>query len=184
MDEKGGAIMKQSEVKKIAESFCEKNGINTYPVEIVRICNENGLKVFEEYLDSNISGLIVVDEKVWSKYDTDKFILVNLAESAVRRRFTIAHELAHYVLHRNADGLYAHRDIVNDGTIISNIEREANYFAANILMPETLVKEKVEDIKNDFWGKLPGFILVREIANHFVVSEQAAEVRLKQLEII
>ena len=51
-------------------------------------------------------------------------------------------------------------------------------------MPETLVKEKVEDIKNDFWGKLPGFILVREIANHFVVSEQAAEVRLKQLEII
>ena len=89
-----------------------------------------------------------------------------------------------YVLHRNADGLYAHRDIVNDGTIISNIEREANYFAANILMPETLVKEKVEDIKNDFWGKLPGFILVREIANHFVVSEQAAEVRLKQLEII
>ena len=110
MDEKGGAIMKQSEVKKIAESFCEKNGINTYPVEIVRICNENGLKVFEEYLDSNISGLIVVDEKVWSKYDTDKFILVNLAESAVRRRFTIAHELAHYVLHRNADGLYAHRE--------------------------------------------------------------------------
>ncbi len=176
--------MRQSEVKKHAEEFCVQNGIDNYPVEIVRICRENGIKVFEEYLDSEVSGLIVVDDKEWKKYNTNQFIIVNLAESAVRRRFTIAHELAHFVLHRNGNKLYAHRDMINEGNVRNSIEQEANYFAANILMPEKLVKEKVENLKNETWGKLPNFVIVREIADHFVVSESAAEVRLKQLEII
>lgn len=176
--------MKQSEVKKKAEDFCNKNGINSYPVEIVRICKENGLKVFEEYLEPDVSGLIVVDEKNWSKYDTKQFILVNLAESAARRRFTIAHELAHFILHRNGNQLYAHRDMSNEGSVRSSIEQEANYFAANVLMPEALVREKVDDLKNEIWGTLPNFVLVREIADNFAVSESAAEVRLRQLELI
>lgn len=176
--------MKQSEVKKQAEEFCEKNGINSYPVEIVRICNQNGLKVFEEYLKPDVSGLIVVDEKNWEKYNSSQFIIVNLAESAVRRRFTIAHELAHYILHRNGNKLYAHRDMAIEENSRKSIEQEANYFAANILMPERLVKEKVEALKTELWGKMPKFVLVREIADHFVVSESAAEVRLKQLDLI
>lgn len=176
--------MRQSEVKRKAEEFCSKNSINSYPVEIVRICKENGLKVFEEYLAPDVSGLIVVDEKVWSKYNTKQFILVNLTESAARRRFTIAHELAHFVLHRNGNKLYAHRDMNNNGSVRSSIEQEANYFAANVLMPEILIREKVDDIKKEIWGILPDFVLVREIADNFAVSESAAEVRLRQLEII
>lgn len=176
--------MKQSEVKKIAEEFCEKNSINSYPVEIVRICKENGLTVFEEYMDADVSGLIVVDEKEWPKYETNQFIIVNLTESAVRRRFTIAHELAHFILHRNGNSLYAHRDMVADGTVKKSVEQEANYFAANVLMPEKLIKEKVEELKDSVWGKLPNFVLIKEIADYFVVSEAAAEVRLKQLDII
>lgn len=176
--------MKQSEVKKIAEEFCEKNSINSYPVEIVRICKENGLTVFEEYLDADVSGLIVVDKKEWPKYKTNQFIIVNLTESAVRRRFTIAHELAHFILHRNGNSLYAHRDMVADGTIKKSVEQEANYFAANVLMPEKLIREKAEELKDSVWGKLPNFVLIKEIADYFVVSEAAAEVRLKQLDII
>lgn len=177
-------MMRQSEVENKALEFCNSNGINSYPVEIIKICNNNGLKVFEEYLPRDLSGLIVVDDKKWAKYDTSQFILVNLADSAVRRRFTIAHELAHYVLHRNGHTLYAHRDGDVEGVIKSSIEREANFFAANVLMPEHLIKEKVEDIKHDVWGKVPNFVLIKEIADYFAVSEAAAEVRLKQLDII
>lgn len=176
--------MRQSEIKRMAEKFCKQNNINSYPVEIVRICRENGLKVFEEYLDSNVSGLIVVDSKIWPKYDSDKFIIVNLAESATRRRFTIAHELAHYILHRNGSTLYAHRDMTGDNAVRNSIEHEANYFAANILMPEFLVREKIDDLKESILDKLPSFVLIREIADYFAVSEAAAEVRLVQLEII
>ena len=64
-------------------------------------------------------------------------------------RFTIAHELAHYILHRNGNKLYAHRDSDVEGVIKSSIEREANFFAANVLMPEKLIEEKVEDISKN-----------------------------------
>lgn len=177
--------MQRNEVKKRAEDFCKQYGITEYPVEIVRVCNENDLKVFEEYLGGDVSGLIVVDEKTWEKYDSNQFISVNLTDSAVRRRFTIAHELAHYVLHRNKDSkLYAHRDLNNDQETRSSIEQEANYFAANILMPEKLVKNRVEEIRKDTWGNVSGSELVKEIADDFVVSESAADVRLRQLGII
>lgn len=176
--------MKRSEVKKRAEDFCKENGITEYPVEIVRVCNENGLKVFEEYLDNNVSGLIVVDEKKWDKYGSNQFISVNLADSAVRRRFTIAHELAHFVLHKKDSKLYAHRDLNGNQEARSSIEQEANYFAANILMPAELVKNRVEDVRNEVRGKVPGFVLVKEVADGFAVSESAAEVRLRQLGII
>ncbi len=176
--------MKQKEVKQIAEKFCADYGISDYPVKIIQICNENGLEVFEEYLEPDVSGLIVVDEKPWEKYGTNQFILVNSMESAVRRRFTIAHELAHFVLHRNGSRLFAHRDMAAEGAVRSSMEQEANYFAANILMPEKLVREKVEDLRDRIWSKIPGFVLVKEIADHFLVSESAAEVRLKQIGIL
>lgn len=177
--------MTRSEVKKRAEDFCKEHGITEYPVEIVRVCNENGLKVFEEYLGGDVSGLIVVDEKKWEKYDSNQFISVNLTDSAVRRRFTIAHELAHFVLHKNKESkLYAHRDLNSDQETRSNIEQEANYFAANVLMPEKLVKKRVEEIQKDIWGNILGSELVKEIADSFVVSESAADVRLRQLGII
>ena len=176
--------MTYKEIKERAEKFCEINSIEEYPVEIVKVCNNLGIKVFEEYLGPDVSGLIVVDDKKWDKYGTDQFIIVNLTELAVRRRFTIAHELAHYELHRNGNKLYAHRDMANGIGAEERIEREANYFAANILLPEKLVRGKVEDLKEDTWGGIPDFLLVREIADNFVVSHAAAEVRLKQLGII
>ena len=176
--------MGQNEIIRKAEKFCAENGIADFPVKIVKICNENGLQVFEEYLEPGVSGVIVVDDKKWEKYGCNQFILVNLADSAARRRFTIAHELAHFLLHRNQNNLYAHRDYTDKGVVQPKIEREANLFAANVLMPEILVREAVEEIRSNTWGILPNFVLTREIADYFVVSESAAEVRLKQLEII
>ena len=176
--------MTKNEIRHRASEFCRTNNIVSYPVEIIKICNSLGIRVFEEYLDPEVSGVIVVDDEVWKKYGTSQFIVVNLAESAARRRFTIAHELAHFVLHRENGTLYAHRDMVDNTGVLNSIEREANYFAANILMPEQLVRDKVQDIREEMWGVLPAFVLRREIADSFAVSESAAEVRLKQLELI
>lgn len=176
--------MWQTEVIKKAEIFCDKNGITYFPVEIVKVCKNNGLQVFEEYMEPGVSGVIVVDENVWGKYDSKQFIVVNLADSAARRRFTIAHELAHYVLHRNGNRLYAHRDFTGEGAIQNRIEQEANLFAANVLMPEGLIREKVEELKSSMWGRMPNSVLAKEIADYFVVSEAAANVRLKQLRIV
>lgn len=175
--------MRDSEVAEKAEEFCTAQKITTSPVEIVKICNHMGLQVFEEYMEPGTSGLIVVDEQEWVKYGTNQFIVVNLAEAATRRRFTIAHELAHFVLHRNGELLFAHRDTQGSDVCLKS-ENEANYFASIVLMPEQLVMERVTEISNGAWRELPDFILVKETAGFFAVSESAARVRLKHLGII
>lgn len=176
--------MNREEIRIKAEQFCRDNGISEYPVSIVNVCNNLGLKVFEQYMDTGISGLLVVDQKYWEKYNANQFIVVNLIEPADRRRFTIAHELAHYVLHKKDNTIYAHRDI-NDGIKKkSQIESEADYFASNILMPEVLVRERASHIEGEAGGSVPFFIMIQEIADSFLVSKAAAEVRLKQLNLI
>lgn len=176
--------MTNREVIREAENFCETHNINDYPVGIVALCKKLGLSVFEEYMNPDVSGIIVVDNKEWEKYGTNQFIVVNLVELPTRRRFTVAHELAHYILHKNNSVLYAHRDLRQDSPDQKRIETEANLFATNILMPEKLIRDKVEDIKSQGFGNVPAFVLRKEIADSFLVSESAAEVRLKQLGII
>ncbi len=180
----GGIGMEYGIIEKKAKEFCKKHNINSAPVEIIKICNDLGIKVFETYLKSDVSGLIIVDDKPWERYENaQKFILINLMENPARRRFTIAHELAHYVLHRDEGKLYAHRDTVQGGSRIDRVESEANFFAANVLMPEDIMRFAVREIEGRSLYKMPGLMLVKEIADIFLVSEAAAEVRLKQLKL-
>lgn len=73
-----------------------------------------------------------------------------------RRRFTIAHELGHWVLHRDRErSVFCRAASVGYGdgedeaaTIL--IEREANTFAAAVLMPARLLREHYADYGRDF----------------------------------
>lgn len=78
----------------------------------------------------------------------------NQTESEVRQRFTIAHELGHLFLHNNGvlDGVYVDRsaeytiefrnEVSSSGEVRK--EREANAFAAALLMPKSLLLEEIE----------------------------------------
>lgn len=176
--------MSRREIEKRAEAFCKEHKIDEYPVGIIGLCQKHDIQVFEERLPENVSGFIVAGAnhmpedlfEDFSKYNADNLIVVNSSDSAQRRRFTIAHELAHYVLHREEDEpLYAHRDAGQH----SSIETEANLFASNILMPEELVKDALRDL-----GKyIPFSIKVQCISRDFAVSTEAASIRLNQLGI-
>ena len=85
-----------------------------------------------------------------------------------RSRFTIAHELAHYVLHAGAGkkALFVRRD--GSGPV----EWEANWFAAGFLMPE-----------EDFCAKVREGFGDAELAEHFGVSEEAVQIRRKSLQL-
>lgn len=169
--------MDKREVIKRAEQFCKDNQINEYPVGIIGLCKKHDIGVFEEYLDRDVSGFIVINPlKSYSKYKTGRLIVVNASDSAQRRRFTTAHELAHYILHRHEDGtLYAHRDAGQNGAM----EQEANLFASAILMPEDLVKDSLKK-----YGKnIPFSIKAACVSRDFAVSMDAARVRLSQLGI-
>lgn len=170
--------MDRNEIIKKAKDFCDTHHIDNYPVNIVSLCASHGITVFEEYLPPNVSGFIVVQKENFAKYGTNRVIVVNFADSANRRRFTIAHELAHYLLHSKDDQVFAHRDAGQNG----GIENEANIFASNILMPEELVKKALSQI-DDIARIAPPSLKANYISLNFAVSIPAAKVRLSQLGI-
>ncbi|GBF58752.1 hypothetical protein PbB2_02440 [Candidatus Phycosocius bacilliformis] len=136
------------------------------PVPIEAIIRDVGLDLAFEDLDDSISGYI---EKVGETYR----IAVNLHHAVTRRRFTAAHELGHYVYHRDllGNGVGDNRAYRTDGTNRPNPkirpihERQANAFAANILMP----RHRLIGIENE---------TTECLAERFGVSPAAMRIRL------
>jgi hypothetical protein len=86
-----------------------------------------GLRVEEGELE--VSGMLLPIERR---------ILLNATESPQRRRFTLAHELGHWVcqcLEGRTAPIYCRAQDVDAGTD-RLLEREANVFAADLVMPE------------------------------------------------
>ena len=75
----------------------------------------------------------------------ERRILVNAAEPEPRQRFTIAHELGHWVCQcvgrEDAAPVYCRAEEVGVDPAARALEREANIFAANLVMPEAAVRE-------------------------------------------
>jgi len=105
-----------------------------------------------------------------------RLIKVNASEATSgdtpthRQRFTIAHELGHWICHANgmeqAAPTYCRSQDVSQDTD-RTVEREANVFGAELLMPEAAVREA--------WAS---FSDASKVASRFAVSSLAAQWRL------
>lgn len=172
--------MTRNEVLDRAEKFCKEHNITTYPVRIIELCEKYGFKVYERYMATEVSGIIIAQKENITGFDTSKLIMVNLSDSARRRRFTIAHELAHYILHKTDENqVFAHRDAGQT----NSLEIEANTFASALLMPKKLIYDALSYLSDDS-RNISNSTLIKYIADSFVVSAQAAQIRLEQLGVI
>lgn len=148
---------------------------NTIPVPIVRIASEMGIRVMTASLPDQISGFI---RKSKDKNGETVTIVVNENHSNTRKRFTIAHEIAHFILHYDkiGDGIVdreAENGIMFRSNTISNQdEYAANGLAAEILMPVNHLNRVFKENPN---------IDVDELARRFNVSESAMKIRLQQI---
>jgi len=107
--------------------------------------------------------------------DGQKVIQYESSHSRVRQRFTIAHELGHHVLGHTAQGKQF-RDTPNNYRMSSApAEVEANTFAAELLMPASVVDFAI------FTKNIRG---IKNLAKAFDVSEAAMAIRLKTLGVI
>ncbi len=118
----------------------------------------------------------------WIERDGETYkVVVNADEPVNRRRFTAAHELAHYLLHRDLmdhkGRAHRHTDVLFGGEQPSGSSRitrqheiQANRLAAQILMPANRVKE--------MWAANQS---VENLAHQLHVSRAAMEIRLKNL---
>ncbi|QQN63441.1 ImmA/IrrE family metallo-endopeptidase [Bradyrhizobium diazoefficiens] len=96
-------------------------------------------------------------------------IVYGAGQSRGRRRFTIAHEFGHYLLHRKKypDGIHSSEAGI-DGRTRLQIEREANEFASWLLMPLDDFRRQVPPM-----GK-PDFDVLGDCAERYDVSLVAA----------
>ncbi len=99
-------------------------------------------------------------------------ILYNGRASPERRRFTIAHELGHFILHRNTQSRFnCDKDSVYAGhETLRLIEREADDFASNLLMPGDVLRAMIA-------GQRVDMRVLGAIANRFKVSFEALCIR-------
>lgn len=162
--------MENSELRIVAQHMADA------PVDILAILAELGIG-YEEIPMDDASGSI-------TRRGDSFTVSVNATESPNRKRFTAAHELAHYLFHRDlmGDGQKMHRHIdklfsgnkpSDDGIFNREHEVQANRIAAQIILPKPLVEKKFATIKD-----------VAALADIFHVSKSAMEIRLKTLGLI
>jgi Zn-dependent peptidase ImmA (M78 family) len=162
-------------MNKLSEFFKNENvdfteEENIFPRPLARICNKLNIQAYlVDNLQDDESGKIMREE--------DKFVIyINSKHPAARSKFTIAHELGHYIRHKDllaqTGAFLERRSNMNEEELKK--EAEANDFAAQLLMPEL----KFIEIYNKNSGKL------LEIANFFGVSLDAAYYRGLNLGLI
>lgn len=148
------------------------------------IAKENGIF----YADANlfeiaewVSWCIIYNQK-----DNRFSILIEQSDHPNRKRFTFAHELGHFFLHKDklkwdhkifidTDNNYSlfRRNSVHVRDEDKPLEAEANYFAAELLMP----KDVVEKAYNEIWS-------IEILSNVFRVSIEAMTYRLSNLGLL
>lgn len=137
-------------------------------------------KIIPDFKRMKITGCITIEEnepKVWVNP------MKNTQEE--RKRFTLAHELGHFMLHIAPIGDMQKANSISDENISFNRddnwdykEMEANNFAAQLLMPATLIEEV---LKEKFPKKPTLDEAVECLVSIFNVSIAAMEFRLKKL---
>jgi len=158
--------MKPQEIKTVIDRYR-----NDFPVKVGAIAKElNIALVSTAELPPNTSGSLVKEA------DGRYTIYVDQNDSQRRQRFTIAHELGHFVQHGHAEILEKYGELLNprktvftrpsNGTNFQEIEKEADNYAADLLMP------KAEFVKT--WNDAE---TLSEVADKFGVSSMAANVR-------
>ncbi len=154
-----------AKAKSTALDLLENAGVCEPPVDPVSIAADLGVQVyfveFQGESNDRISGF----------YDCeDNIIMVNKNEFPLRQTFTVAHELGHKMLHEEWAKSDHYKVLLRDPSLRESnpMEQEANFFAANLLMPKFMMDE---------YYQLPP----HELSQLFAVSVPAVKARLQRL---
>lgn len=152
------------------------------PIDIEKILNflELQYDTKPNFRDINTTGSITVKNNepiIWANPFKNKF--------QERKRFTLAHELGHFMLHIAPNGSISNFEPILDQTLSFNRddnwdykEMEANSFAAQLLMPIEFIKEEAGKLQRED-SNLTQDEAIEKLAETFQVSSQAMEYRLK-----
>ena len=178
--------------ERIAEAERRRLGLGGEPIpDVAELLENEGVRVLAADLPGDVSGLAVRDSEAGC------LVAVDGKEPWRRRRFSLAHELAHLLLDSEAASVSL-RSQRKDSR-----EVRANAFAAAFLMPREGMSQAIEALGKGKPGRLEvydgedaveardrsghrGLTLfdVTQVAHHFAVSREAALYRLHNLGLL
>lgn len=168
--------------RRRARQLLEKGGVTGTPVPLERLAELCRASIRYEPFEGEVSGMVHCPP------GGGGIIGVNSEHTKTRQRFTIAHEIGHLLLHGDEEfhidekRPLARRDEVSSQAVDWR-EIEANQFAAELLMPNDLVRKSVDAlIKKNV--EITVEEAVERLARDYGVSQLAMTHRLTNLKII
>lgn len=174
--------IRRKQIRTLVDSLLKEHGISSPPVDVYKIAGAHGIVISRENVEDEISGFLYRDRD-----DRRRVIIgANKSHHINRQRFTIAHELGHFFLH---DGELVHLDSGHRAFTINrrdeessksgdNDEKEANFFAAELLMPVQFLARDIQDVDVDLFEDSN---LLVNLSRKYKVSVQALTFRLANL---
>jgi len=156
-------MIRSRDVRNRAKQVIAMFNVTGPPVEVNEIARHLGFTVIPFEFPDEVSGVTFIEAGV-------KSIGVNSKHALTRQRFSVAHEIGHYLCgHEAYDG---DKILVEETARMLNAhshqEMEANEFAAELLMPVNWLRKDVGAIGLD----------VPALAKRYQVSEQAMWIQL------
>ena len=169
-----------AEANRISSMLNTVLGVDRFPVKVDELALEYSHQCFSDSPIDRVQGEdldgfdgLLKANKTRSKW----LILYNSATpSEGRKRFTIAHEFGHYILHRHQQDLFecGDGDIETGDNNERDIETEADLFASTLLMP-------LHDFRRQVDGHPISFDLLGHCADRYGVSLTAAALRWTEI---
>ncbi len=147
--------------------FAELKELDTFPLDLLGVADKFDIRIERIALEDDLSGIL------YKEKESNSWVMqINEDHHPNRQRYTIAHELGHFCLHRHLKQRFEDK-IFFRGVEANKPEWRANDFASAILMPEDEFREMVRS----------GVSRVEELAKEFKVSTLALRIRAKNLGI-
>lgn len=163
-------------IKTLVNKLIEETKIKDLPVDLEKIAKRLNLQIEYQPLQGEISGCLIRDEK-------GATIGINSLEHPNRQRFTLAHEIGHFLLHEGEKTFIDRKFFkvsLRDGRLGKTLEEtEANNFAAQLLMPEEFLLKDLEELEGT--EDIENGNAINELATKYQVSKQALTFRLVDL---
>lgn len=162
-----------------AQKLLREYEINECPVPIEKIIRKKGIILVDDIpFDDHISGFIKLRNKAGQPV-----IAVNSTHPVERKRFTMAHELGHFLMH-TIDPVYVEENRIyfrnaKSSQSIDWKEIQANQFAAELLIPTNKI---IKDLPDGFvLGSDEGNDLIESLAKKYLVSVEAMTIKIGNL---
>ena len=189
----------EAKARQIISQYCPDCMFGQKAVPIEQLAEKvYGLEIEYQHITKNgdrVLGKLICKDGLTTYYDKElsqyAFMRVNaktiLVEARLmeggqngRYRFTVAHELAHWILHKEIIEQSNKEAALDESLHDEKMEQQADYLASAILMPLGSVKRHFHSL----YGKYSGDALICALAEHFGVSKQAMQIRLKSHNLI